>query len=79
MVDYVNDDDDERELGSDSRLLFTAPTEDDYLARVSDSRNFQGEEFAYRLTLREAEAGLSGRRSMGPTRRFRRGAEPPLP
>ncbi len=51
---YVNDDDGERELGSDSRLMFTAPADGEYLVRVSDSKGFSGELFAYRLSVREA-------------------------
>ncbi len=51
---YANDDEAERSLGSDSRLLFTAPESGEYLVRVSDTRGFSGERFAYRLTIREA-------------------------
>ncbi len=51
---YANDDEAERTLGSDSRLLFTAPESGEYLVRVSDTRGFSGERFAYRLTIREA-------------------------
>ncbi len=54
MVDYVNDDEEERRLGTDSLLHFTAPTDGSYLVKVSDSRGFQGEEFAYRLIVRDA-------------------------
>lgn len=49
---YVNDDDGERELGTDSRLTFTAPTDGSYLVRVTDSRGFTGEKFTYQLTIR---------------------------
>jgi hypothetical protein len=52
---YVNDDDGYRKLGSDSYLLFNPPKESDYLVRISDSRRFSGERFAYRLTVREAK------------------------
>jgi len=52
---YENDDDGERRLGSDSRLLFTVPADGAYLVRVSDSRGFSGERFAYRLSVREAK------------------------
>jgi len=54
MLHYVNDDDGERELGSDSRLLFTARQDGDYLARVTESKGFHGDMFAYRLLVREA-------------------------
>ena len=53
-VNYVNDDDAERKLGSDSKLHFTAPLDGTYLARVSDSRGFNSERSVYRLTVREA-------------------------
>jgi hypothetical protein len=52
---YANDDDGDRELGADSRLLFTAPADGDYLVRVSDTRGMGGERFAYRLTVRPAQ------------------------
>jgi hypothetical protein len=49
---YVNDDDGERELGSDSRLTFTAPADGEYLVRVTDARGFQGDNYTYQLTVR---------------------------
>ncbi len=49
---YTNDDDSERLLGRDSRLIFTAPARGRYLVRVSDTRGWSGERFAYRLILR---------------------------
>ncbi|MEO6034735.1 MAG: hypothetical protein ABIQ35_05730 [Verrucomicrobiota bacterium] len=52
---YANDDDGARRLGSDSRIQFTAPEDATYLVRVSDSRGFGGERFAYRLSVREAK------------------------
>ena len=52
---YANDDDAERQLGTDSRLLFTAPVEGDYLVRVSDVRSFGGKRYVYRLAVREAK------------------------
>jgi len=55
---YANDDDAERELGSDSRLLFTAPADGNYLVRVTDVRGFGGDRFAYRLTVRPAQPGF---------------------
>ncbi len=51
-VNYANDDDGERELGRDSRLIFTAPEKGSYLIRVSDTRGWSGERFAYRLVVR---------------------------
>src|SRR6266700_6630560 len=40
---YANDDDALRKLGSDSRLLFTAPADGSYLVRVSDTRSHSGQ------------------------------------
>lgn len=51
---YENDDDADRMLGSDSRLTFTAPADGSYLVRVSDTRNFGGSDYTYRLTVRPA-------------------------
>jgi hypothetical protein len=53
-VYYMNDDESDRKLGSDSRLLFTAPKDGTYFIRVTDARGHSGERFAYRLLLREA-------------------------
>ncbi|MGD9646776.1 MAG: hypothetical protein AB7U73_13765, partial [Pirellulales bacterium] len=50
---YENDDDGLRRLGRDSRLMFTAPADGEYLVRVSDVRGFEGDALAYRLTIRE--------------------------
>jgi len=49
---YTNDDDGERERGSDSRLTFTAPRDGNYLVRVTDVRGLGGRDFRYRLTIR---------------------------
>lgn len=49
---FVNDDDGERELGSDSRLTFIAPADGEYLVRVTDARGFQGDSYTYKLTVR---------------------------
>ena len=51
---YENDDDGTRNAGSDSRLLFTAPEDGDFIVRVRDSRGGAGERFIYRLIVREA-------------------------
>jgi hypothetical protein len=51
-LNYVNDDGGERKIGTDSRLTFTAPADGEYLVRVTDTRGFGGEKFAYRLTVR---------------------------
>jgi hypothetical protein len=55
MLFYENDDDGERKLGTDSRVLFTAPADGDYLIRVSDSRGAGGDRNVYRLIVREAK------------------------
>jgi hypothetical protein len=52
---YANDDDGLRQLGSDSRLHFTAPSDGDFLIRVSDVRGASGDRYIYRLTVREAK------------------------
>ncbi len=53
-LNYVNDDDELRQLGTDSRLMFTAPADGAYLVRVSETRGFGGARFTYRLVVREA-------------------------
>ena len=52
---YENDDDGSRIAGTDSRLLFTAPEDGDFVVRVRDSRGNAGERFAYRLIVRDAQ------------------------
>ncbi len=52
---YENDDDGDRELGTDSRLLFTAPADGAYVVRVSDSRGLGGARNVYRLVVRPAQ------------------------
>ena len=49
---YSNDDDGERQLGRDSRLVFTAPAKGRYHVRISDTRGWSGERLAYRLIVR---------------------------
>ena len=49
---HQNDDESRRRFGKDSKLTFTAPTDGDYLVRVSDVRGFQGEDFKYTMTIR---------------------------
>ncbi len=56
---YENDDDGLRELGTDSRILFTAPKDGEYVVRVQDSRGFGGGQYAYRLLLHEARLDFS--------------------
>jgi hypothetical protein len=52
---YSNDDDAERKLGRDSRLLFTAPVDGPYVIRVIDSRAQAGERYVFRLTVRKPQ------------------------
>src|SRR5665213_865114 len=58
-LNYQNDDDADRELGSDSRLHFTAPTAGSYLARITDNRGRGGERFCYPLTVRHPDPGFT--------------------
>lgn len=51
-LNYENDDDGERELGNDSRLRFTAPTDGTYFVKVTDTRGFGGDKHEYSLTVR---------------------------
>jgi len=52
-IPFANDDDGQRRLGRDSRLTFTAPADGRYVIRVTDSRGWSGERFAYRLIVRQ--------------------------
>ena len=54
-LNYENDDDAKRILGRDSKLFFTAPEDGEYLVRVCDARNFQGDKFTYKLSIRPAQ------------------------
>lgn len=54
-IPYANDDDSLRELGSDSRLLFTPPQSRDYLIRVTNVKAEHGPRYAYRLHVRHAK------------------------
>jgi WD40 repeat protein len=56
---YANDDDSDRQLGTDSRLHFTAPASGAYLIRVTDNRGRGGPRFFYRLTVREPQPDFS--------------------
>ncbi len=49
---YENDDESRRTLGDDSRLFFTAPADGEYLLKVRDVRDFEGDNFTYELTAR---------------------------
>jgi hypothetical protein len=58
-IAYANDDDGERRLGTDSRILFTAPADEKYFVRVTDSRGMRSERHIYRLIVREAKPDFS--------------------
>ena len=53
LLNYENDDDSHRELSKDSRLVFTAPADGEYVLKLKDIRGLQGPEFRYTLTARE--------------------------
>lgn len=53
-VFYYRNDDGGTGYGKDSLLRFTAPADAEYFIRLRDLRGQQGEDYAYRLTLREA-------------------------
>ncbi len=60
-VYYENDDSSQRDLGSDSRLIFTAPTDGYYLVKISDVRNYEGPDFKYQLEIRPRQPDFQPR------------------
>lgn len=56
---FYRNDDGGPMYGKDSRLTFTAPEAGDYLVRVRDVRGLQGENYAYRLAIREPQPDFS--------------------
>ncbi len=52
---YENDDQAQRKFGKDSQVTFVAPATGDYLVRVSDVRNFSGEQYKYQLIARRPQ------------------------
>src|SRR5690606_10635767 len=49
-----------RRFGSDSFLIFRAPRDGEYIARISDVRGFGGDsEFGYRLSIRDPRPGFT--------------------
>jgi hypothetical protein len=50
---YYRNDDGGPAYGKDSMLEFTAPADGDYVAKIQDVRGLGGEDFAYRLNIRE--------------------------
>ncbi len=55
---YENDDDPMRLAGKNSRLLFTAPADGPYIARISDTTGSGGDGFQYKLAIRDAAPGF---------------------
>jgi hypothetical protein len=56
---FENDDDAWRQWGSDSRLVFTAPAAGEYLVRLSDARDFSGDNYKYELQVRPRKPDFS--------------------
>lgn len=56
---FENDDDPLRERGSDSRLSFRAPADGNYYLRIRDARGFSGENYRYRVVVREPAPDFS--------------------
>jgi dipeptidyl aminopeptidase/acylaminoacyl peptidase len=52
-LNFANDDDGERRKGTDSKIHFTVPADGTYLVRVTDTRGYGGENFVYRLLIRQ--------------------------
>lgn len=52
---YSNDDSGDRKIGRDSRLMFTAPSDGDYIVRVTDSRGEGSDRSVFRLTVRKPQ------------------------
>ncbi len=74
MLNYENDDEGQQELGTNSRLTFVAPADGEYLVRVRDSRDFGGENFRYRLTVRPESPDFAIRNVHGANPTLLRGA-----
>ncbi|HJS08929.1 MAG TPA: WD40 repeat domain-containing protein, partial [Pirellulales bacterium] len=60
-VYYANDDAADRDIGTDSRVMFTAPADGQYLVRVVDTAGAGGERYIYRLTIREPKPNFNVR------------------
>jgi hypothetical protein len=57
-VFYQNDDDPDRGLGKDSKLIFRVPKTGNYIIKLNDVRQFNGPQLHYTLTLRPREPGF---------------------
>ncbi len=56
---FYRNDDGGPMYGKDSRLTFTAPEDGEYLVRLRDVRGWQGEQYNYRLAIREPRPDFS--------------------
>ncbi len=54
-LNFENDDDGLRRLGTDSRIFFVPPQDGEYRVRLSDTRGFGGDHNVYQLIVREAQ------------------------
>ena len=71
---YVaNDDDAERKLGSDSRIVFDVPRDGRYLVRLRDARGFHGTDFKYQLEIRPPDPRFTVREVIGKNPQLPRG------
>lgn len=61
---FENDDDPRRQLGADSRLMFVAPEDGEYLIQVRDVRGFGGESFKYKLLVRKPQPSFTAKLSI---------------
>ena len=85
-LNYENDDDPSRRNGADSLLVFTAPTDGDYVVKVSDVRDFgalnASDDYHYTLSIRSPKpsftvtiGGMAPKVSPGSGREMRFSAE----
>jgi WD40 repeat protein len=58
---YGNDDAADRDIATDSRVMFTAPADGQYLVRVVDTAGAGGERYIYRLSIREPKPDFNVR------------------
>ncbi|QDT65606.1 c-type cytochrome domain-containing protein [Calycomorphotria hydatis] len=72
-IHYENDDSAHRDLGSDSRLFFTAPADGEYLLKIRDVRGQSSKDHHYKLIGRprmpDFSVKVGGKISLAPERR----------
>ena len=73
---YYQNDDGGPGYGKDSLVHFTAPADGDYLIHIKDVRGMSGENFAYRLSVREPHPGFPLEREPGESERSAGGSIP---